>query len=753
MRDNMTGDSNGNSDTNLEAKEGTSRETSSGWKRFWPKNNLGLLVTSILALIGLYCILIAGEVPLGVRLGMPARSDYRARVEFTSVDLDRTRRMKEQARQDAPMVFRWSKDVFKSSCSSLKAAVKDNSTTPIRQAVEGTGAQQKQVEIILKHLRQHFDVLNNRLSQLAQRVVIRPGDWKRTDLETEKPTIIITENEQEQQLTPSRVLELKPDGKEFRRIFKPLTSDLSAPNQAMAYRLLAEAIKPNAYLDREATQNRADRAAERVGREYVQFPRGAVILKSGTEVRRQHIVHLKAARRAYRRSALGQRVMLQKRIGLAVVLLVLVMAAGYYIYTYRSDLMRSRLQRLSFAVLTLALVGIARILVVSGLPLLLTPVPLVVMVMCLVYDQRFGFEMAVFYALMVGLAHAGVGLQFVVLMLGSMTAAFLTGNVRHRGTLIKSGLVVGAVHWAAALGLGLLTGNGQPMLGIRFWESPLFQEAMWGLGNGVMSGFLVSGLLPAIERLFGVTTDIRLLEWSDPNQPLLQRLLLEAPGTYHHSMLVGGLAADAADEIGANALLARVSAYFHDIGKLKKPQYFGENIPKDAQNPHDDLSPTMSKLILTAHPRDGADMADRAGMPKQVQQVILESHGSTMTKFFWNQAQEEAEEGEEPEERTFRYRLPKPHSREAACVMLADSTEGATRSLESPSSRQISDRVHSIIMERLHDGQLDNSGLTITDLSRIEKTLVRGLNAVFHKRVKYPSDQMPEEEPENGTEE
>jgi hypothetical protein len=392
-------------------------------------------------------------------------------------------------------------------------------------------------------------------------------------------------------------------------------------------------------------------------------------------------------------------------------------------------------------------VAAARALVVWDVSLLLTPVPLVVMVLCLVYDQRFGFEMAVFYALLVGLAQGGVGLGFVVLMLGSMTTAFLTGDVRTRSMLIKAGLVIGGVQWAAALGLGLLTGNGEPVLELRFWQSPLFIDAMWGLANGVMSGFLVSGLLPAIERLFGVTTDIRLLEWSDPNQPLLQRLLLEAPGTYHHSMVVGSLAADAAEAVGANGLLARVSAYFHDIGKLKKPQYFGENIPKGEKNPHEDLAPTMSKLIITAHPRDGADMAEKEGMPREVERIILESHGSTTTKFFWNRAVEEAgEEEAEPEESTFRYRLPKPRSKEAASVMLSDSCEGATRSLQSPSARQIGDKVHQIIMERLHDGQLDESGLTVTDLARMEETLVRGLNAVFHKRVRYPGQEDEEEE-------
>jgi hypothetical protein len=716
-----------------------------------PVKNPGLVLTFLLALVGIYLVLIAGEKPLGVELGKPAQSDHRATVPFDSVDLDRTRRLREQARQEAPLVFRPAQGDFRAARKALMSALNERSVAPIQDRLESEEMQER-ARTDVGELSSVKDLLGEAIGQLKDQPVVRPNEWKRQRLEKHKPAVLVAEDGSERALDSQEVVPLDAGSHEFRRSFSGALQQLDSESRGWAIRLLAQVLEPTVRLDREATQNRADEAAAAQDPLTVHFPRGAVILKRGTEVRRQHLVHLQAAREAYRTSSLGRRVRFQKRIGLAVVLLVLVTAAGYYIYTYRSDLMRSRLQRASFALLTLSLVATGRALVVGDVSLLLTPVPLVVMVLCLVYDQRFGFEMAVFYALVVGLAQGGAGLSFVVLMLGSMTAAFLTGDVRTRSTLIKAGLMIGGVQWAAALGLGLLSGNGEPLLELKFWRSPLFIDAMWGLANGVMSGFLVSGLLPAIERLFGVTTDIRLLEWSDPNQPLMQRLLLEAPGTYHHSMLVGSLAADAADAVGANGLLARVSAYFHDIGKLKKPQYFGENIAKGAKNPHEDLSPTMSKLILTAHPRDGADMAEKEGMPPEVQRIILESHGSTTTKFFWNRALEEAgekEEQPEPEESTFRYRLPKPRSKEAACVMLADSCEGATRSLESPSARQIGDKVHQMIMERLHDAQLDESGLTITDLSRIEETLVRGLNAVFHKRVRYPGPEDEEEDYES----
>ncbi|MHC4479643.1 MAG: HDIG domain-containing metalloprotein [Planctomycetota bacterium] len=244
-----------------------------------------------------------------------------------------------------------------------------------------------------------------------------------------------------------------------------------------------------------------------------------------------------------------------------------------------------------------------------------------------------------------------------------------------------------------------------------------------------------------------MTTDIRLLEWSDPSQPLLQRLLLDAPGSYHHSMIVGSLAADAAEAIGANPLLARVSAYFHDVGKLKKPEYFGENLPEGGANPHDELSPTMSSLIITAHPKDGAEMAEQYGVPREVRDVILQSHGSCVLQYFWKKAQSENGERGKLEARSFRYRLPKPQSREAAIVMFCDAVESAARSVDSPSVSQLRNLVRDIILDRLHDGQLDDSGLTITDLKRLEDCLVHGLTAVFHSRVSYPGQQKAQEAP------
>jgi hypothetical protein len=456
---------------------------------------------------------------------------------------------------------------------------------------------------------------------------------------------------------------------------------------------------------------------------------------------------LEKDRERYWLSDAGRRVRGQQLLGLAVVLLVLAAAGGLYTTRYRPELVRSRSQLLSFALLTLVLVGTARLLVLLAVPVVLAPVPLMVMVLCLVYDQRFGFEAAALYGLLVALAQGSAGPAFVVLMIGGMMVALLAGQVRSRSTLILAGLIVGCAQWATVWGLGLLTQQGEVALSPRLWESPLFVNSLCALGNALVSGFLVSGLLPAIERLFGVTTDIRLLEWSDPNQPLLRRLLVEAPGTYHHSMLVGSLAADTAEAIGASSLLARVSGYFHDIGKLRNPDYFAENVPRDSKSPHDELSPITSRLIIAAHPRDGAEIAAQYGLPREVRDIVLESHGSTIQKYFWGMARKQGAQDAALQESSFRYRLPEPRSKEAACVMLADAAESTVRSLDSPSPARIQQLVHETLLDRLHDGQLDESGLTVTDLDRIDDALVRGLKAVFHSRIRYPDQEEPDAGP------
>ena len=262
----------------------------------------------------------------------------------------------------------------------------------------------------------------------------------------------------------------------------------------------------------------------------------------------------------------------------------------------------------------------------------------------------------------------------------------------------------------------------------------------FGLWSLFAASLMSGGLLPFVERLFGVQTDLSLLELGDISHPLLQELVRRAPGTYNHSINVASIAEAAAESIGAEGLLVRVGAYFHDIGKMLKPGYFVENQGQDA-NRHDSLVPAMSTLIIIAHIKDGADLARQHHLPEPIIDFIQQHHGTTLVEYFYRRANERSEadpDGGEVDESAFRYPGPKPQTKEAAVLMLADAVEGASRALVEPTPARIESLVHEIAMKRLLDGQFDECGLTLQELATIEDSLVKSLTAVYHGRVKYP---------------
>jgi hypothetical protein len=263
-------------------------------------------------------------------------------------------------------------------------------------------------------------------------------------------------------------------------------------------------------------------------------------------------------------------------------------------------------------------------------------------------------------------------------------------------------------------------------------------DLVMGFGGGLLSSVLVLGLAPIIEGLFGYTTDIKLLELANLENPLLKDLTLQAPGTYHHSVIVGSLVEAAAKSVSANPLLSRVSAYYHDIGKLKKPLYFIENAG-GTENKHDHLSPSMSSLVLISHAKDGAELARENHLGERITRIIQQHHGTSLISFFYQRAKEQ----ENPEmsllnESDFRYPGPKPQTKEAGLVMLADAVEAASRTLTDPAPAQIKGLVQRIIQSIFLDGQLEECELTLKNLHSIEESFTRILTAIFHRRVEYP---------------
>lgn len=328
---------------------------------------------------------------------------------------------------------------------------------------------------------------------------------------------------------------------------------------------------------------------------------------------------------------------------------------------------------------------------------------------------------------------------------GSITVAAINGNDLYMGLIFMvSGIVTGLlVHGSrrrnVVIRAGFIVGLVQVAVGILLTNFKLIEPKQYFIlfSNGIIYSILVLGILPLFEQLFGTVTNISLLELADFNHPLLHRLMLEAPGTYHHSLVVGNLSEAACSSIGANSLLARIGAYYHDIGKLTKPEYFSEN-QDISSNKHDSLSPTISKMVIMNHIKEGVDLARKARLNPRIIDFIQYHHGTSLVYFFYRRALERVDDTNQVPEEGFRYPGPKPKTKETAVVLLADSVEAATRSLRTPSADSIRELVHKIINNKFIDGQLDDCDLTLKDLEKIAQVFIHVLSGIYHTRVSYP---------------
>jgi len=356
----------------------------------------------------------------------------------------------------------------------------------------------------------------------------------------------------------------------------------------------------------------------------------------------------------------------------------------------------------------------------------LIPVTIASMLLTILLDLEVGLVFTFSLGILLGVvSYFDFKLVFITIVAGSL-ACFSVKEVAHRYRFYRPMLYVSFAY----------------VVFIYFSESlklspsgAILSLCGYGLFNGFISTILTIGLLPIFESVFDVTTDITLLELSDLNHPLLKRLSLEAPGTYHHSIIVGNLAEAGAKAIGANTLLARVGAYYHDIGKVEKPEYFVEN-QMGAKSKHEKLTPSMSALILESHVKEGVEMAQEANLPQAVIDFICQHHGTTVMSYFYNKALEQGAGQDLKDE--YRYPGPKPHSKETAIVMLADAVEAASRVLEDPKPSRIKSLIKKIIDSKLAAGELSDSDLTFKELSAIQHAFLPVLISIFHPRVEYP---------------
>jgi putative nucleotidyltransferase with HDIG domain len=436
--------------------------------------------------------------------------------------------------------------------------------------------------------------------------------------------------------------------------------------------------------------------------------------------------------------------------------LALAVLCGFYIYHRRPKLLSDLRNFATLLASVLITVTLGWLFSADKWRAELIPLMLFGMTAAIAYEKELALLLAAAVALILAFS-LDQGLAEFVILVSSVAAAILfLRRIRSRTKLIYVGAFTGLVVILTTIGVGTLAGQAlgatshamslsAKLLGgsqDTFFLS-LVQGAVWLGFCSLLAGVLMTGLLPFVERVYDVQTDISLLELGDVQHPLLQELVRRAPGTYNHSINVASIAETATDAIGANGLLVRVGAYFHDIGKMLKPSYFVENQGPEG-NRHETLQPAMSTLVIIAHVKDGADLAQQHHLPQVIIDFIEQHHGTTLVEYFYRreaQRLKDDPDAGELDETTFRYPGPKPQTKEAGVLMLADVVESASRALVDPTPARIESLVHDLAMKRLLDGQFDECGLTLSELHTIEDSLVKSLTAVYHGRVKYPEHQ------------
>ncbi|HUS48128.1 MAG TPA: HDIG domain-containing protein [Phycisphaerae bacterium] len=420
--------------------------------------------------------------------------------------------------------------------------------------------------------------------------------------------------------------------------------------------------------------------------------------------------------------------------GRAGVLLAVIAAMCIYVVRYDQQVARSFWQSLRVAAvlaIMLALGKVATFVLGWNPNAVVLPVMMGTIVLAIAYDQRFAMALGSFLAFLAVLQLRAPLSLLMILAAAVAMSAFHLREIRTRSKLVRLAVITASAVFAMVWAQGWIASTPA-----RF----SLIDALWAGGSALLAGFLIQGLLPIIERVFCVATSMTLLEWCDASKPLLRTLAMQAPGTYNHSLQLGAMCEAGADAIGARGLLARTGAYYHDVGKINKAEYFVENQQGSASK-HAKLSPAMSLLIVTGHVKDGLELASEYNLPPVLHEFIATHHGTTLVQYFYHAAAEQRKTSAEsaPDEMEFRYPGPKPHSREAAILMLADAAESSVRSMAEPTPGRIENQVHAMVTRRLMDGQLDECDLKLSEVHEIEDSLVRSLCGVHHSRIAYPT--------------
>ncbi len=489
--------------------------------------------------------------------------------------------------------------------------------------------------------------------------------------------------------------------------------------------LVPTQINPDVFFDEEKTQEKIQEAQKGVSK--VIIKQNQTIVKEGEPVTQDQLDIL---------SDLGmldnqnKSVYLYVYIAVAVFLAIILFLQYSYVKMNYNDIFKNTKKLTLISVINIISLLFARTIGIIS-PFLI-PFACAPMMMTLLFNYKIAIVLSTLNIIIISAVN-GFDVQVIILgIVSSILGAALLRRMQQRNELLYSTVYIAVISAILSLSTGILVSSN---------FSDVLLKGGITIAGGLLSGVFALGILPFLEGTFNEVTSLKLLELSNPNNPLLKKLLMEAPGTYHHSMLVANLAEMAADVVGANSVITRIGSYFHDVGKIERPYFFGEN-QMGGDNPHNNIPPNLSTMIIKSHVNDGLELAKKYKLPKVIQDIIVEHHGKTLVKYFYYTMKNSAEDPDEIRESDYMYEGPIPSSKEAAIVMLSDSVEAAVRSIKEPNKEKINEMVNFIINDKLSEGQLNNCNLTLKDIEKIRECFCTVLNGIYHQRIEYPKEKI-----------
>lgn len=665
------------------------------------------IILYIITFIVLYCTLMTGIITrkYDLKVGDIPKSDIKAHREI--IDESATEARKKEAEEKVDKQYSLRTDVQKQSEEKIKGFF-----SSVEKVLAQDKPEEEKAKIIPRAPFKITDAQANKIASMNEQSTKKLESVCIDGLNKAYEAPIEDGNEQD----------LKEAKKEYTDFIS--SSDLSDSEKAIALNFV-NVVEPNFFYDKEKTDELIKETLKQVPP--VMIKKNQIVVSEGEPVTAHQLELLgtlgllsDSASALYIYIALG-------------VLVIIVMYLQYgYIHKYYPAINKEFSKIVMISILNVFPVILARLF--GMMSNYIIPLACMPMLITLLLNYKISLVFSMLNVILIGGA-VGFNPNIIILaILNVVLGGTLLRKMQQRNDILYSSITVAVLSSILTFSVGTLTTN-------NFME--ILADSTFAAAGAILSGILTIGVLPFFESTFDIVTNAKLLELSNPNNPLLKKLLMEAPGTYHHSILVANLAELAAEKVGGNPLLARIGAYYHDVGKTKRPYFFREN-QFGKKNPHDRLKPEVSSKIIISHVKDGSELAKEYNLPKTIHDFIVTHHGETLVKYFYLTVKNNSENPEEVKEEDFKYPGPKPMSKEQGIVMLADSTEAAVRSINEPTEEKIEKMVNNIIDDKLASGQLDNCDLTLRDISKIKKCFLKALNGIHHERIEYPDDNKKE---------